>query len=66
RKFKPHITVARNKKTFYFKSFFEIIDENKEQLISALNVTHFQVYKSVLTPEGPIYTILKEIPIVTA
>lgn len=66
RQFKPHITAARNKKTFNFKSFFEMIDENRERFISGLNVTHFQVFKSQLTPEGPIYTILKEIPLVTA
>lgn len=66
RKFKPHITVARNKKSFNFKSFFEIIEENSDHFIAGLNVTHFQVYKSQLTPKGPIYTILKEIPLVTA
>jgi 2'-5' RNA ligase len=65
REFKPHITAARNKKPFNFKSFFKKIDENSEQFISGLKVTHFQVFKSQLTPEGPIYTILKEISLVT-
>lgn len=64
-KFRPHITVARNKKSFNFNSFFKIIDENREHFISGLKITHFQVYKSQLTPEGPIYSILKEIPLVT-
>jgi len=66
RQFKPHITAARNKKPFNFKSFFEMIEKNSERFISELNVTHFQVFKSQLTPEGPIYTILKEISLVTA
>ena len=66
RKFKPHITAARNKKPFNFKSFFKKIDENSERFISGLKVTHFQVFKSQLTPEGPIYSILKEISLVTA
>ncbi len=65
RKFKPHITVARNKKSFNFKSFFQLIDDNSERLISEFTITGFQVFKSKLAPEGPIYTVLKEIPLVT-
>lgn len=65
RKFKPHITVARNKKRFNFKSFFQLIDDNHERTVAEFAVTHFQVFKSKLTPEGPIYTVLKEIPLVT-
>lgn len=61
RQFKPHITVARNKKTFNFKSFFELIEQNSSRLITGTTVTRFQLFESRLTPEGPIYTILKEI-----
>lgn len=63
RPFKPHITVARNKKTFNFKSFFELIEQNGSRLISPYSVTHFQLFESRLRPEGPIYSILKEIPL---
>ncbi|HLP44667.1 MAG TPA: RNA 2',3'-cyclic phosphodiesterase [Candidatus Deferrimicrobium sp.] len=63
RQFKPHITVARNKKRFNFKSFFELIDQNNDRLISGTTITHFQLFTSQLTPQGPIYTILKEIPV---
>jgi 2'-5' RNA ligase len=66
RQFKPHITVGRNKKNFNFKSFFELIEENSDQQISELTVNHFQIFKSQLRPEGPIYTILKEIPLAQA
>lgn len=66
RKFKPHITVGRNKKIFNFKSLFKIIEDKKDLPISQLTVGGFQVFKSQLTPDGPIYTILKEIPLVTA
>lgn len=66
RKFKPHLTAARNKKTFNFKPFFDLIDEYKEKVIAEQTITHFQVFESRLMPEGPIYTLLKEIPIVTA
>jgi 2'-5' RNA ligase len=66
RPFKPHITVGRNKKDFNFKSFFQLIEEKSAHLISELNVNHFQVFKSQLRPESPIYTILKEIPLAPA
>lgn len=66
RRFKPHLTVARNKKSFNFKSFFELIEENKDRRIAGQRVTAFQVFESRLTPEGPIYTLLKEIPLDTA
>jgi 2'-5' RNA ligase len=63
RQFKPHITVARNKKNFNFKSFYQLIDQYNDRLISGATVTHFQLFSSRLMPEGPIYTILKEIPV---
>jgi 2'-5' RNA ligase len=63
RQFKPHITAARNKKIFNFKSFFELIEQNCSRLIASYTVTHVQLFESQLTPEGPIYTILKEIPL---
>ncbi|MGD2086174.1 MAG: RNA 2',3'-cyclic phosphodiesterase [Candidatus Aminicenantes bacterium] len=66
RPFKPHITVGRNKKNFNFKSLFNLIEENNQRLVSEFNVSHFQVFKSQLRPEGPIYTILKEIPLAQA
>jgi 2'-5' RNA ligase len=66
RRFKPHITVGRNKKTFNFKSFFKLIDEYGSHPIHRFTASHFQVFKSDLKPEGPIYTILKEIPLTDA
>lgn len=66
RPFKPHITVGRNKKNFNFRSFSQLIEEKSDHLIAELNVDHFQVFKSQLRPEGPIYTILKEIPLAQA
>jgi 2'-5' RNA ligase len=66
RKFKPHLTVARNKKNHNFKSFFELIDQNSDRLIAGQRVTGFQVVESRLTPDGPLYTPLKEISIDTA
>ncbi len=64
RPFKPHITVARNKKRYNFKSFFTLLEENQDHPIAQIPVTHFQLFKSQLTPDGPIYSILKEVPLV--
>ncbi len=66
RPFKAHITVGRNKKNFNFKSIFKLIEENNDRRIIEFPVSHFQLFKSQLTPEGPIYTVLKEIPLVRA
>jgi 2'-5' RNA ligase len=63
RPFKPHITVGRNKRPFNFKSLYALIAEKEHLPITSIQVKAFQVFKSELTPEGPIYKILKEIPV---
>lgn len=63
RPFNPHITVGRNKRNFNFIPFFDLIDRHRDQRIARFPVTGFQLFKSKLTPDGPIYTILKEIPL---
>lgn len=63
RPFKPHITIGRNKLNFNFTHFFQLIDRHRDQRIAQFPVTGFQLFKSNLTPDGPIYTILKEIPL---
>jgi 2'-5' RNA ligase len=65
RRFKPHITVGRNKKSYNFKSIFKIIEEKRFDFVSNFMVSHFQIFKSELTPDGPIYTIMKELSLVT-
>ncbi|MCP5046133.1 MAG: RNA 2',3'-cyclic phosphodiesterase [bacterium] len=66
RPFKPHITVGRNKKNHNFKPLFNLIEEHNHLPITQFTATHFQVFKSDLKPAGPIYTILKEIPLTHA
>lgn len=63
RAFTPHLTVGRNKKRFNFKPIFELIEEKAATPIAGLRVSAFQVFKSDLYSSGPVYTILKEIPI---
>jgi len=61
RSFKPHLTLGRNKKKFDFKSFFSIIEKYTDLSIVTFTVDKFQIFKSTLSSQGPVYTILKEI-----
>jgi len=63
RPFKPHITLARNKKNFDTKPYIRLIDEHQGTFISESAIAGFQIFKSDLAPDGPTYTILKEIPL---
>lgn len=63
RPFTPHLTVGRNKKMFNFKALLKHIEELANVPIATFSTGHFQLFKSDLRPTGPIYTILKEIPI---
>jgi 2'-5' RNA ligase len=61
RPFSPHLTLGRNKKVFDFRRILDIIEENRSTEIAELKVKAFQVFKSTLTADGPIYSVLKEI-----
>ncbi|NVM53124.1 MAG: RNA 2',3'-cyclic phosphodiesterase [Candidatus Helarchaeota archaeon] len=61
RKFSPHITIGRVKYVNDKKSLMSLLQKWQNQSFGKMNVTSFQLKKSVLTPKGPIYTILKEI-----
>ncbi len=56
-----HLTVGRIKYVNDRKTFLEILQKWKDHLFGSINVRSFQLKKSVLTPKGPIYTILKQI-----
>lgn len=61
RPFKPHITLARNKKNIDVKPYLRLIDQHRDTFISESTVMGFQIFKSDLSSVGPTYTILKEI-----
>jgi 2'-5' RNA ligase len=61
--FNPHITLGRNKGRYNFKTLFELLAENRDIFLAECQVTSFQLFSSRLTPAGPLYKILKEIPL---
>lgn len=65
RSFKPHLTLGRNRKRFNFKSFFPLIEKYADLPIVTYTAKRFQLFQSVLSPQGPAYTILKEINFVS-
>ncbi len=61
RKFKPHLTLGRNKKNFNFKSMLTLIDQYLDLPIARFTASGFQIFESTLTPGGPRHTILEEV-----
>ena len=59
-KFKEHITIARFKSIPSLKHLRDFIDKYRESEFGEFEVNEFELIKSDLTPEGPIYTTLKK------
>lgn len=57
RKFTPHITFARVKKDKYS------LPENVDFSLDSFLVNEVTLFKSTLTPKGPIYEIISEVPL---
>jgi 2'-5' RNA ligase len=64
RPFHPHLTLGRNKARYNFKALFAMLAEKQDLFLAAWQVAAFQLFASCLTPAGPVYTVLKEIPLV--
>lgn len=61
REFKPHLTIGRNRRPFDFKSFNAVIEREQSKPVASFKAGGFQIFQSILTPEGPIYNIVEEI-----
>lgn len=61
--FNPHITLGRNKGRYNFQTLFELLDEKRDVFLAEIQATRFQLLSSQLAPAGPIYKIIKEIPL---
>ena len=58
RRFKPHITIARIKQ--FHPSIFEEVASISNSCSGSFMVDRFVLKKSELTPQGPVYTDLRE------
>jgi len=61
RKFSAHLTIGRVKTAKNKDELIQIIEEYNEILFSEFEVKSIKLIKSELTPNGPIYSTLKEI-----
>lgn len=64
RPFHPHVTLGRNKSRADFKSVISLLQERGELFLGEWDVGAYQFFTSDLNPAGPVYTVLKEIPLV--
>ncbi|MEA1993253.1 MAG: RNA 2',3'-cyclic phosphodiesterase [Euryarchaeota archaeon] len=61
KKFMPHLTIARIKGAKNKEKFLQILDGLKNETIGRMTVDTVVIKKSDLTPQGPIYSNLKEV-----
>jgi 2'-5' RNA ligase len=64
RPFHPHLTLGRNKARFNFKGLYALLAEKSSLFLGEWLVSAFRLFSSRLTPDGPVYTVLKEIDLV--
>jgi 2'-5' RNA ligase len=63
RPFHPHLTLGRNRSRCDFRELLELLAEKSGLFLGACPVGAFQLMGSELTPGGPIYNVMKEIPL---
>ncbi|MHA1616875.1 MAG: RNA 2',3'-cyclic phosphodiesterase [Candidatus Njordarchaeales archaeon] len=61
KEFHPHVTLARVKR--FNRDLVRALEELGNIKIGSMIVKHVRLKKSVLTPQGPIYSTLVEIPL---
>ncbi len=63
RGFNPHITLGRIKHLFDTNKFFNSVNVESKKVFQETRVDKVSLYKSDLTPRGPIYTPLHQVRI---
>jgi len=58
-KFSPHLTLFRVKSKKNKKQIQDVLRNYKETSFGTVEVTELQLMESVLTPQGPIYTVVE-------
>jgi 2'-5' RNA ligase len=61
RKFSPHLTIGRVRSAHNKNELIKVIEKYKEITFKTFQVSSIKLKKSQLTPQGPIYSNLKEI-----
>ena len=54
--YKSHITIARMKTRENKEKIIQIVNDNKERVFKSVVCNEMKLKKSILTPQGPIYT----------
>lgn len=60
RGFNPHITIGRMKQVYDTELLYSIVGRNKQKVFQSSLVDQVILYRSELTPRGPIYTPIFE------
>lgn len=60
--FHPHLTIGRIKELHNPSLLWELVSDYQETFFQELNIHRFELYQSVLRPEGPEYQIFQSFP----
>lgn len=52
---KPHLTLARVKKTGHSSAFQSLLDKYQETVFDRIDVNRIALFESISTPNGPVY-----------
>lgn len=63
RRFSAHLTIARVRSARNKEKLLQIIEKYRDVEFTSIKIDSVKLKKSELTPEGPIYTTLKEVKI---
>ncbi len=63
KRFSPHVTVARVKFIKDKKDFVQTLEGFKDRSFGEQAVDRIYLKKSLLTPQGPIYSVVSEVPL---